>query len=202
LSSVYDSRKYNNLNINKWYETRSSHRHCATPAHHIFIGVWTLLFGAAIHVEKFTIRKFLGVLASLTGIILISRVDLSGTTDENRGSFPHKTTGEIAVGDAMAAFSAILYGVYTIVMKKQVGSESKVNMQLFFGLVGLFNTFLLWPGFIILHFTGLERFSLPESNIIWAIILVRPSPVSPHAPPSRDSILTNPKLTPPLYLYR
>ncbi|OJJ50955.1 hypothetical protein ASPZODRAFT_126931 [Penicilliopsis zonata CBS 506.65] len=140
-------------------------------------GVWTLIFGAFLGVEKFTIRKCLGVVASLFGIILISRVDMSSSDspsadDGGRGSFPHKTPAELILGDAMAAFSAIMYGIYTIVMKKQVGDESRVNMQLFFGLVGLFNLVLLWPGFVILHLTGIERFSLPDSGRIWIIILI------------------------------
>ncbi|KAJ5893508.1 hypothetical protein N7495_005199 [Penicillium taxi] len=140
-------------------------------------GVWTLIFGAMIQVEKITLRKSLGVFASLIGIILISRVDLSGPDEtpvagRGEGSFPHKSAGEIALGDAMAAFSALLYGVYTIVMKKQAGDESRVNMQLFFGLVGLFNVVLLWPGFIILHYTGIETFELPSTSRVWMIILV------------------------------
>lgn len=147
-------------------------------------GVWTLIFGALIRVERFTLRKALGVLASLIGVILISRVDLSSSspttpddtvTPSNGGNdpFSSKTPAEIALGDAMAALSAIVYGIYTIVMKKQVGDESRVNMQLFFGLVGLFNVFLLWPGFILLHVLDIERFSLPSENRIWVIILVR-----------------------------
>jgi solute carrier family 35 protein F5 len=123
-------------------------------------------------VEKFSIRKLLGVLASVAGIFLISRIDLSGSDDDNRGSFPHKSTAEIAVGNAMAAFSAIIYGVYTIVMKKQVGDETRVDMQMFFGLVGLINALLLWPGFLICHFTGFETFEFPDSRRIWLIILV------------------------------
>lgn len=128
--------------------------------------------------EKFTARKLISVIASLIGIILISRVDLStpeesAASDGSEGSFPHKSTGEIALGDAMAAFSAIMYGLYTIVMKKQVGDESLVNMPLFFGLVGFFNVVLLWPGFFILHWTGIEVFSLPETHRVWFIILVR-----------------------------
>ncbi|CRG83996.1 putative vacuolar membrane protein YML018C [Talaromyces islandicus] len=156
-------------------------------------GVWTLIFGAIIGVEKFTMRKCLGVLASLAGVILISSLDMSSSSNDevvlpptlairsggsspgdgdDRGSFPNKTPAEIALGDAMAAFSAIIYGIYTIVMKKQVGDESRVNMQLFFGLVGFFNVFFLWPGFIVLHLTGIERFSLPSEDRIWVIILI------------------------------
>ncbi|KKK23581.1 hypothetical protein ARAM_001327 [Aspergillus rambellii] len=139
-------------------------------------GVWTLIFGAIIGVEKFTLRKLAGVVASLVGIILISRVDLSSTDGpsgiDNGGSFPSKTAGEIALGDAMAAFSAVMYGIYTIVLKRQVGDESRVNMQLFFGLVGFFNVIFLWPGFLVLHFTGIETFALPDTGRVWTIIWV------------------------------
>lgn len=134
--------------------------------------IWTLVFGALVRVEKFTFRKLFGVLASLAGIVLISSVDLSGDNDGNRGSFPHKSQRQIAIGDAMAFFSAIMYGVYTVVMKKRIGNEDRVNMPLFFGLVGLFNMIFLWPGFFILHFTEIEMFELPSTSKIWLIILV------------------------------
>lgn len=62
--------------------------------------IWTLIFGAFARVEHFSYRKLIGVFASLIGIILISSVDLSSeNNDENRGNFPHKTKGEIALGD-------------------------------------------------------------------------------------------------------
>lgn len=152
--------------------------------------MWTLIFGAAFGVESFTVRKLMGVLASLTGIILISMVDLSGESDENRGSFPHKSTAQIAIGDAMAFISAIVYGIYVTVMKKRVGNEDRVDMRLFFGLVGTFTLVLLWPTFIILHFTGVEtvstttlwilfdggltlmKFELPPTTRVWTIIIV------------------------------
>lgn len=118
--------------------------------------VWTLVFGAIFGVETFSMRKLVGVLASLTGVALISMVDLSGRSDDNRGSFPHKTPGQIALGDTMAFMSAVLYGIYVTMMKRRVGNEDKVNMQLFFGLVGVFNLSLLWPLFFVLHWTGME----------------------------------------------
>jgi solute carrier family 35 protein F5 len=135
--------------------------------------IWTLLFGAVFHVEHFSYKKLIGVLASLAGIILISSVDLSRQdNDNNRGNFPHKTQSEIAVGDAMAFGSAIMYGLYAVVMKKRIGNEDRVNMPLFFGLVGLFNVIFLWPGFLILHYTGIETFELPPTSKIWIIVLV------------------------------
>ncbi|KAK1253490.1 hypothetical protein MKX07_001567 [Trichoderma sp. CBMAI-0711] len=134
--------------------------------------VWTLVFGSLFGVETFSLRKLIGVVASLTGIVLISMVDLSGKSDENRGSFPHKTPAQIALGDTMAFLSAVVYGIYVTVMKRRVGDEDKVNMQLFFGLVGLFNLALLWPLFFILHWTGIEPFELPPTSQIWAIIII------------------------------
>lgn len=134
--------------------------------------IWTLILGALKGVEGFTVRKLVGVLASLVGVILISSVDLSGANDDGRGSFPHKSTWEIAVGDSMALFSAVVYGIYVTVMKLRVGNEERVNMGLFFGLVGLFNVVFLWPGFLILHFTGLEPFEWPPTGTVWAIIML------------------------------
>lgn len=134
--------------------------------------IWTLLVGSLWGVERFTLKKLGGVLASLAGIVLISTVDLSGQSDKNRGTFPHKSTGEMAIGNAMAFFSAVLYGIYAVVMKKRIGDEGRVNMPLFFGLVGLFDVMLLWPFFIILHLFGLETWELPPTGRVLIIILV------------------------------
>ncbi|KAI0376662.1 hypothetical protein F5Y04DRAFT_200200 [Hypomontagnella monticulosa] len=135
--------------------------------------VWTLIFCAVMRIERFSIRKLIGVLASLTGIVLISTMDLSGAdNDDNRGNFPHKSQQQIAIGDAMALFSAVVYGLYVVVMKIRIGNEERVNMPLFFGLVGIFNMLFLWPLFFILHFTGIEPFELPQTGQIWAIIML------------------------------
>ena len=138
-------------------------------------GVWTLIFGALLSVERFTIKKLIGVLSSLAGIVLISSIDITGNQDRNRGSFPHKSHKEIAIGDVLAFTSAVMYGVYTTLMKKRIGDESRVDMPLFFGFVGLFNVLTLLPGFFILHFTGVETFELPPTRRILAIVLVSDS---------------------------
>ena len=134
--------------------------------------IWTLLSGALMRVETFTLRKFIGVCASLGGVALISLVDVTGSTDENRGTFPHKSPRELAVGDTMAFVSAVLYGFYAVFMKARIGDESRVNMPLFFGLVGLSNIVFLWPCFILLHYTNIETFQLPPTTRILTIVLV------------------------------
>ncbi|KAK8002536.1 hypothetical protein PG989_002255 [Apiospora arundinis] len=135
--------------------------------------VWTLVLCALMKVESFTVRKLVGVLASLAGIVLISTVDLSGQdNDEDRGNFPHKSQRQIAIGDAMALFSALVYGVYVTVMKVRVGNEDRVSMPLFFGMVGVFNIMFLWPLFIVLHVTGIETFELPPTSKVLIIIIL------------------------------
>lgn len=121
--------------------------------------VWTLIFCSLFGIERFSTAKITGVAASLAGVILISTVDLSGKSDEDRGSFPHKSSAEIALGDAMALLSAVIYGLYVTVMKRKVPNEDRVDMQMFFGLVGVFNVVLLWPLFFVLHWTGIEPVS-------------------------------------------
>ncbi|KAI9831332.1 MAG: hypothetical protein M1819_005106 [Sarea resinae] len=134
-------------------------------------GIWTLIFGALFAVEKFSVKKTFGVFASMAGIVLVSTMDLNGENDKDRGSFPHKSHRQVAIGDAMACVGAIMYGFYSILMKKRIGDEARVNMPLFFGLVGLFNVLLLWPGFVILHLLGEEKFQLPPTGRVWLIVL-------------------------------
>ena len=148
---------------------------------------WTLLIGALTRTERFTWRKLFGVLMSFAGILLISKVDLSTRANGNapgsspnrittrrEDTFPDKPTAEIALGDALALFSAILYGLYTVTLKKATltALPRSINMPLFFGFVGVFNFIFLSPLFPILHFTGLEPFSLPPTRRVWTILLV------------------------------
>jgi len=129
--------------------------------------------------ERFTWKKLCGVLASLAGIVLISQVDLNSndepTPDTKRAldDFPDKSPYELALGDALALLSAVIYGFYTISLKKTTISAlpKSIHMPTFFGFVGLFNIILLLPLFPALHFSGLETFSTPPSAHIWIILL-------------------------------
>jgi solute carrier family 35 protein F5 len=154
--------------------------------------VWTLILGSFFGIEPFTLRKLIGVLASFAGVVLISTVDLSGKADDDTGSFPHKTPAQTAIGDGMAIIGALLYGMYITVMKRRVGNEERVDMRLFFGLVGLLSLLFLWPLFFILHWTGIEpvrhrsffmcfgisftdqkmQFELPPTSSVWIIVIV------------------------------
>lgn len=146
--------------------------------------VWTLVIGAITRTENFTWRKLCGVMASLLGIFMISRVDLASKGPNTDGNapraikpFPTKPTSELALGDFFALLSAIIYGMYTIALKRtsQKAAPLQLNMPLFFGLVGLINAFLLLPLFPIFNTTGIEKFKLPPNKRVWTILILNAS---------------------------
>lgn len=75
----------------------------------------------------------------------------------------------------MALLSALAYATYITLLKVRVGDESRVDMQLFFGFVGLFNVIFLGPGFFFMHYTGIETFEMPPQGRVWAILAVNAS---------------------------
>lgn len=90
------------------------------------------------------------------------------------------------LGDSLALLSALFYAVYVILLKVQIRSESRIDMQLFFGFVGLFNIIGCWPIGVLLHLTGVEKVELPSSgrvivgllvNVSFSIFRVRSTPL-------------------------
>ena len=82
----------------------------------------------------------------------------------------------------LALLSALLYAVYMTLLKVRIGSESRINMQFFFGCVGLINIFLSFPVGALLHFIDVERFEFPGSKREIAFILINVREVTlPHS---------------------
>ena len=75
------------------------------------------------------------------------------------------------LGDFLALVSAAFYALYVILLKIRIGSESRIDMKLFFGFVGLFNILLAWPVGLFLHVIGLEVFEWPTKNQVLAILI-------------------------------
>lgn len=124
---------------------------------------------------------------SFLGVLLVS---LSDST-KDKVAIPASPVAPMALfGDVLALLSALFYALYVILLKVgqsislqavlltcllpqiRIGSESRIDMQLFFGFVGAFNIIALIPVGIILHITGYERFSLPSTNKEWGAVLL------------------------------
>lgn len=76
------------------------------------------------------------------------------------------------LGDALAILSAVFYSFYVILLKVRIRSESRIDMQLFFGFVGVLNVLFCWPIGVVLHLTGVEIFELPKTRQIAAAIVI------------------------------
>lgn len=124
---------------------------------------FTLLVGSVFGIEHFTLSKLGALVVSIVGIWMIT---IAGDTTE---SGPQSGM----LGNIYALASAFLYGVYTTLLKVKVGDdESRLDVKLFLGFVGLFNLVALWPVLIVLNYSGVEIFGLPESSWIWSLLII------------------------------
>uniref|UniRef100_A0A8H8CRK7 EamA domain-containing protein n=1 Tax=Psilocybe cubensis TaxID=181762 RepID=A0A8H8CRK7_PSICU len=136
-------------------------------------GFFTLAIGRLFRVETLSLVKIGAVIISFTGVILVSISDSVPTQSIGpESSFNSRVNSVAFFGDALALLSAMFYAMYVILLKVRIKSESRINMQLFFGFVGLFNIIVCFPLGVILHLTGAEIFELPPSRKILSTMLV------------------------------
>ncbi|KAI0361261.1 hypothetical protein OH77DRAFT_410768 [Trametes cingulata] len=138
-------------------------------------GFFTLGIGRVFRVESLTIIKIGAVFTSFVGVVLVS---MSDSSQPETSIPPPPSTGMShlpslpIVGDALALFSALFYALYVTLLKVRIRSEERIDMQVFFGFVGLFNILACWPIGVILHLTGVEPFELPNtSKAIMALLI-------------------------------
>nr|AAT92742.1 YML018C [Saccharomyces cerevisiae] len=135
---------------------------------------FTLFIGAICHVESLSKSKVLGSFISFVGIIMVTKSDSHQRYQRHIAdvSGDDNDAVQVLIGNLLALAGAVLYGVYSTLLKREVGDETRVNMRIFFGFVGLFNLLFLWPSLIVLDFFGWEPFSLPKDPKVVVIIFV------------------------------
>lgn len=136
--------------------------------------LFTLFIGAICHVESLSKSKVLGSFISFVGIIMVTKSDSHQRYQRHIAdvSGDDNDAVRVLIGNLLALAGAVLYGVYSTLLKREVGDETRVNMKIFFGFVGLFNLLFLWPSLIVLDFFGWEPFSLPKDPKVVVIIFV------------------------------
>lgn len=134
---------------------------------------FTLFVGALCHVETINRVKIVGSLVSFVGIMLVTRSDSNQNPIKNRPSSIDTTDEAIKtlLGNILAIAGALLYGIYSTLLKRKVKDESRVNMKIFFGFVGLFTLIFLWPSMLLLHYMQWETFEWPSSKRIICIVV-------------------------------
>lgn len=121
-------------------------------------GLFTLIFGFLLKQEKVTTLKVFAILVSVGGAAIISNEEFSSKDNK-------------AAGNICALVSALLYGVYSVSLKKVSVDESRLNAPLLFGIIGFFSSVALWPIFLIFHYTKFETFSWPNGEILGFLLL-------------------------------
>ncbi|KAG7194564.1 uncharacterized protein KQ657_004235 [Scheffersomyces spartinae] len=129
---------------------------------------FTLLIGFIYSVEKINANKVTGIVLSFIGVVIVTKIDTSGSTG-NSPETPTKQASLILLGNVLALGGALIYGVYTILLKVRITiphlkKERNLNTHLFFGFVGIFCLVLLWPALFILHWLQWETFELPSTR--------------------------------------
>ncbi|XP_074280449.1 putative transporter C405.03c isoform X1 [Silene latifolia] len=126
-------------------------------------GLFTLFFGALLGQDSIDSVKLVAVFISMAGVTLTT-VGKTWAPDATFGVAEDRKHN--IVGDMYGLMSAMLYGLFTVLLKKSSGSDgNNVDVQKFFGYIGLFALlgfwWLVWP----LQLIGIEpEFKLPKSS--------------------------------------
>jgi len=112
---------------------------------------------------------------SFGGVALVSLSDSSSSPGPTSTANAQSINLVAILGDILALLSALFYALYMIFLKVQIKEESRIDMQLFFGYVGLFNILLWWPVALLLHWLGVESLEFPSTNETVMAILVNVS---------------------------
>lgn len=118
--------------------------------------VFVFIFSILILKERLRLLKTISVIVCVVGVVLLA----VGSSDGN-STFPH-----VWLGYLLCFFSAALYALYEVLFAKYFGSQNLRSTFLFLFFTGIFVLFVLWPGFFIVYYSGLDTrvpvFSSPE----------------------------------------
>ena len=108
--------------------------------------------------DTLSLTKMLGVLSTMSGVVLVSYSDL-----KMEDGFP--------TGALWTISGSLFYSSYIVFLRRKIDHEDKLDVPMFFGFVGVFSFLFLWPFFFIFHYTNHERFELPNKAQLVALLL-------------------------------
>uniref|UniRef100_H2ZHN7 Uncharacterized protein n=1 Tax=Ciona savignyi TaxID=51511 RepID=H2ZHN7_CIOSA len=136
-------------------------------------GLFTLILAAVLPsgpADRFTISKLCAVFF-LTNFHRIGGMTMVGLGAENTDIQNLLSTDNAKLGVMWSLIGTFCYAVYLVSLKKSVGSDENIDVPMFFGFVGMFSFTLLWPGMVALHYTGVEKFELPDRTSILLVVV-------------------------------
>ncbi|OUM54232.1 hypothetical protein BVG19_g3591 [[Candida] boidinii] len=137
---------------------------------------FTMIIGFLFGIENFNYLKLFGIALSFTGVCLVTNNDLVSGLISNTTTTITDNDGNknllIFIGNLLALGGALGYGIYSVLLKLKVKNDERMDMRIFFGFVGVFNTLFLWPPILILHYIGIEKLEMPPNYRILNILLL------------------------------
>lgn len=127
-------------------------------------GLWTLLFSKLLLHERVGPIKLLSTLLTFCGVLVVV---VTSAPPAGRGSAALRPWW----GNGMASLSALLYGVYASLLRREVPTEESMPIGYLFGLIGAAVFVGLLPAIPVLHVLHLERFSRPSNGTLLALTL-------------------------------
>lgn len=128
--------------------------------------IFALFLGVQLGLDRFSVKKMICVVFSLSGVILISVSE--SEPSGNGGSLEPKNP---MLGNCFALAGALCYALYLIIMKMKCGTGDKAtDERKLFGWVGVFTFLLGCPLLFMVDFLGVEKFLLPPNKIVFLMV--------------------------------
>lgn len=124
--------------------------------------LFTFVFSVMMLSEKFTYFKLSCIVALIIGTAMVTFSDASSGQEDSHSSI---------LGDVMCLISSILYGLYTVSIRKHIdGDDASVPMTLFFGMMGMLIACIIGPLLAVMNVLGLQ-FGAMSWSIFGILIL-------------------------------
>jgi solute carrier family 35 protein F5 len=98
--------------------------------------LFTFFFSVVFLAEKFTLFKLGCIGALMLGTAMVTLADAGAVGGESGGGSGNVGDQGSVAGDMLCLLSSIIYGAYTVAIRRMLGEDEGVAMTLFFGFMG------------------------------------------------------------------